>query len=211
MILTKTMYKSNFYDILKGVGSWKVSTCVQEGEILSALSQVPRLTYMLLKLINSIVKYPEKVKKVKSFDFKHALMYTLDKGSNYLKYGHNVFETNKENTPILGQETADHSKERDANDMSFTQCVDRSHVEGMKNNSVSLLPTEKVVSPSDIDLTDDLMAEVCDLAWHICDTQLRQMLATGRVQFYYFGTEWCEYRPQGYNVFMKYVKYILQK
>lgn len=60
------------------------------------------------------------------------------------------------------------------------------------------------------ELTAEMIDEISELAWSICDGHLRRLL-TEYLQRYYFHTEHCKYRTEGYNRFVSYVKYVLDK
>ncbi len=55
--------------------AWMLSCCLQEGYTMSRMNLVPRLSYMLAKIINGLVNYKDE--KVRSYDIKHALLYEL--------------------------------------------------------------------------------------------------------------------------------------
>ncbi len=66
------------------------------------------------------------------------------------------------------------------------------------------------LSLSSLEWTDELLSEVKDLAWDVSNNALRRM-KTNQKQSYYFNTEACKCALGGYEVFMKYVSYVLGK
>ena len=168
---------------------------MQEGYIMSHLSTVPRFAYMLTKIVNELAVYVEDGENIKSYDIKNALIYTMEEDMEYgIVVDHTEYDTcaskgSKGNEALSARDTATTSRSSWSNQPIYQR--------------------KEPVPGGDIEITDKLLLQVREFTWKMCNVTLRRMVRTD--EMYYFGFGRCRNRDKNYEIFMKYVKYVLRK
>lgn len=175
-------------NILLRPNCWRPSSCLQEGYMMLHLPHVLRLTYMLAKIINAFVDYPSSRQKVHSYDLKNAILYMLEEDENYAFLP-----------------TSDNSDRTSSNPPAEGQAVDMD----LQEQSTGTKSDVNFENDDGTDLSEPLLLQVRELTWRMCDKTLRNMFKVNRKYFFEF--RWCTQRLDGYETFMRYVNYVLNK